>query len=125
MAYNWNTFTFIKMLFMNDFGIPKKLVRLIKMRLSETYSRVRVGRFLSHAFPRHCGLKQGYALSPLLLNFDLEYANRRVQENTMDLELIVKHKLLIYAYDVNILGENLQTVRENTDFLLRINKTLV
>jgi hypothetical protein len=30
-----------------EFGIPIKLVRLIKMCLSETYSRVRVGRHLS------------------------------------------------------------------------------
>ena len=30
-----------------EFGIPKKLVRLIKMCLTETYSRVRVGKNLS------------------------------------------------------------------------------
>ena len=35
---------------LTEFGIPKKLVRLIKMCLCETYSRVRVGRFLSDAF---------------------------------------------------------------------------
>ena len=33
----------------------------------------RVGRFLSDAFPIHCGLKQGDALSPLLFNFALEH----------------------------------------------------
>ena len=47
-------------------------IRLIKMCLSEIYSRVRVGRFFSDAF--HCGRKQGDALSPLLFNFALEYA---------------------------------------------------
>jgi sorting nexin-29 len=33
-----------------EFGIPKKLVSLIKMRLIETYSRVRVGKNLSEMF---------------------------------------------------------------------------
>src|SRR5215510_7688680 len=34
-----------------EFGIPKKLVKLIKMCLTETYSRVRVGKNLSEMFP--------------------------------------------------------------------------
>jgi hypothetical protein len=45
-----------------EFGIPMKLVRLIKMCLSETYSRVRVGKRLSDTFPVKNGLKQGDAL---------------------------------------------------------------
>jgi hypothetical protein len=61
-----------------EFGIPLKLVRLIKMCLNETYSRVRVGKDLSDRFPINYGLKQGDALSPLLFNFALEYAIRKV-----------------------------------------------
>jgi hypothetical protein len=49
-----------------EFGIPLKLVRLIKMCLNETYSRVWVGKHLSYRFPIKNGLKQGYASSPLL-----------------------------------------------------------
>ena len=64
-----------------EFGIPKKLVRLIKMCLTETYSRVRVGKNLSDMFPIRNGLKQGDSLSPLLSNFALEYVIRRVQVN--------------------------------------------
>jgi hypothetical protein len=52
-----------------EFGIPIKLVRLIKMCLYETYSRVRVGKHLSDMFPVKNGLKQGDALLPLLFNF--------------------------------------------------------
>ena len=42
-----------------EFGIPKKLVKLIKMCLIETYSRVRVDKNLSDMFPIGNGLKQG------------------------------------------------------------------
>ena len=64
-----------------EFGIPKELIRLIKMCLTETYSRVWVGKNLSDMFPIRNGLKQGDALSPLLFNLALEYAIRRVQVN--------------------------------------------
>ena len=57
------------------FGIPMKLVRLKKMCLNETYSRVQVGKNLSDTFPNRNGLKQD-ALSPLLFNFVLDYATR-------------------------------------------------
>jgi hypothetical protein len=42
-----------------EFGIPRKLVRLIEMCLLETYSRVRVGKNLSDKFHIRNGLKQG------------------------------------------------------------------
>jgi len=64
-----------------EFGIPTKLVRLIKMSLIEIYIRVRVGKNVSDRFPTRNDLKQGDALSPTLFNFALEYAIRRVQVN--------------------------------------------
>jgi hypothetical protein len=64
-----------------EFGISKKLVRLIKLCLTETYSRVGVGKNLFEMFPIRNGLKQGDVLSPLLFNLTLEYAIKRVQVN--------------------------------------------
>ena len=101
-----------------EFGIPRKLVRLIKMSLTETYSRVRVGKNVSDRFPIRNGLKQGDALSPMLFNFALEYAIRRVQVNQDGLKLNCTHQLLAYADDVNILGGSIHSLKENAEALV-------
>jgi hypothetical protein len=56
------------------FGVPMKLVRLIKMCLNEPYSK-----HLSDTFPIQNSLKEGGALSPFLFNFALEYTVRNVR----------------------------------------------
>jgi hypothetical protein len=86
-----------------EFGIPRKLVRLIKMCLNETYSKICIGKHLSGAFPVQNGLKHGDALSPLLFNFTLEYAFREIQENKEGLGFNGTHKVLVYADDADLL----------------------
>jgi hypothetical protein len=60
-------------------GVPMKQVRLIKMHLNKTYSKVHISKYLSYNFPIQNCVKQRDASSPLLLNFALEYVIRKVQ----------------------------------------------
>jgi hypothetical protein len=93
-----------------EFGMLMKLVMLIKMCLNETYSRVWVGQHLSDMFPMRNSLKQGAAPSPLLFNSALEYTlTLFTQVNQDGLKLDATHQLLVYADDVNILGEIIHT----------------
>ena len=77
---------------------------------------------MSDMFPIRNGLKQGDALAPLLFNFALEYAIRRVQVNQDGLKLNGTHQLLAYADDVNILGGSIHTVKENLEALVVATK---
>jgi hypothetical protein len=89
-----------------------KLVRLIKMYLNETYSKVCTCKHLSESFSIQNGLKEGDAILPLLFNFSLEYAIRNIQENQVELKFNVTHQLLAYADDVNLLGDDIDTIKK-------------
>jgi hypothetical protein len=54
--------------------------------------------------------------------FALEYANRKVQEDQVGLKLNGTRQLLAYADDVNVLGDNTDTIKKNTETLTDANK---
>jgi hypothetical protein len=69
------------------------------------------------------GLKQGDALLPLLFNYALEYAMRRVQAKQDGLKLNGTHQLPVYDDDdVNIVGGSIHTIKKNIEVLLAASK---
>jgi hypothetical protein len=101
-----------------------KFDRLIKMYFNETCSKVHIGKHLSDNIPVQNGLKQGDALSLLLFNFALEYAIKKVQGNQVGLKLNGTQQLLAYADDMNLLGDNIEAINENTETLIYASKVV-
>jgi hypothetical protein len=93
-----------------QFEVPMKIVRLIKMCLNEIYNKVCIDKHLFGSFPIQNGLRQGGALSPLLINFALNSAIRKVQEMQVDLKRSGIHM------------DNIDTVQKNTAILTDARK---
>jgi hypothetical protein len=76
---------------------------------------------LSDNFPIQNSLKQD-ALLPLLIHFALEYAIRKIQEKQVRLYLNRTHQLPICIDDANLLRDDIDTVKKNTDALIDASK---
>jgi hypothetical protein len=48
----------------------------------------------------------------LLFNFALEYAIKKIQENQVGLKLNKTYQVLVYADDINLLGDNADTIKK-------------
>ena len=55
---------------------------------------------------------------PILFNFALEYAIRKVHETNLGLDMNGTHQVLAYADDVNLIGDDIRTKERNVDVLL-------
>jgi hypothetical protein len=59
--------------------------------------------------------------TPLVFIFTIRYAIRKAQENKVGLKLNGMHQLLVYADNVNLLGDKIDTVNKNPKTLTDTN----
>jgi Reverse transcriptase (RNA-dependent DNA polymerase). len=85
---------------------------------------VRIGNYLSVSFLIDNSVKQGDALSPLLFNFTLGYAIRKVKETRLGLDMNNTHQVLAYADVLNLIGDYIRTIERNADVLINACKNI-
>jgi hypothetical protein len=83
----------------SEFGVPMKLIMLIKMCLNKIYREDYIPKSLKYFLLKN-NQKHDYALLPLVLYFALEYTFRRILENQAELKLNGTHQLLDKADDI-------------------------
>jgi hypothetical protein len=96
----------------SEFEVSMKVVRLIKICL-KMYTVVHTGKHFSERFPIQNDLKQWDILSPPFFIFVLECAIRKVQENQVGQKLNGTLQLLARAYNVKLLGDNMDTIKNS------------
>ena len=89
---------------MKEFGIPMKLVRLVRMTLTNTNSKVKIQGKLSPSSETTIGLRQGDLLSTLLFNLCMEKIIRNDRINPGGTIFNRIRQCLAYVDDVVILG---------------------
>jgi hypothetical protein len=94
------------------------------MCLNKTCNEILIGHHLSDNFPIQNGLKEENVSLPLLLNFALQYAIRKVLENQVGLKLNGTHQLLVNSDDVNLLGDNIDTIKKYTENVIDASRVL-
>jgi hypothetical protein len=97
---------------LKEFGIPKKLVNLIKMALIESNCRVKIQGQLSSNFKVKVGLRQGDALSTILFNIVLEKVIRNIEINPNGTIFNRTRQYLAHVDEVVILGISVRATEE-------------
>jgi len=107
---------------MKEFGIPNKLVRLTKMAIENTNSKVKIQGKLTPSFETTTGMRQGDALSTLLFNLCMEMIIRNIRINTGGTIYNRTRQYLAYADDVVTLGRTEVYIKDKKEEMATITQ---
>lgn len=97
---------------MEKFGIPEKLVNLVKITVEGSQCKVKVNGQISSPFLVNTGVRQGDGTSPLLFNIALEEALKKVKASTTGIHIGKTFNILAFADDVVIMAENIDELSQ-------------
>ena len=110
---------------LGHYGIPDKLVSIIKMLNSDYSARVICGKDLTEDFAIRTGVKQGCVLSPLLFSFCIDWLMKRVTMNVkrgITWTLMDTLEDLDFADDIVILAHRHQDIQMKTNDVALIGR---
>ena len=87
-----------------EFGIPPKLIRLVKTTMANVQCSVRVQSHLSEPISTTCGVRQGDALACLLFNIALEKVIRDSGIQTRGTIFFKTVQILACADDIDLMA---------------------
>ena len=96
---------------MVHFGIPNKLIRLMKATMENSTYYVKIRTFMMDGFKVGTGLKQGDRLAPSLFNIALEYVIRQLSAQTTSTIFHKSVQLFGYA-DINLMGRTKRAISD-------------
>jgi sorting nexin-29 len=98
---------------MEEFGIPLKLVRLVKLTMARVQCLIRVQSHLSNPLEANNGLRQGDALACLLFNIALEKVVRDSGIQTRGAIFYKTVQMLAYADDVDLMSRTMIGLKDS------------
>ena len=97
---------------MKLFGIPNKLVRLMKVTMNDSTYHDKIGLMITDGFKEGNGLKPGDGLPLNLLNTTMEYVTRQLSVEIKSTIFYKSVQLIGYADDINIMGRIIRALCE-------------
>ena len=97
---------------MTEFGIPPKLIRMVKATMTNVQCSVQIQSHLSEPIPTIRGVRQGDALACLLFNITLEKVIRDSGSQTRGTIFFKTVQILAYADDIDLMARTVPGLSE-------------